>query len=176
MMSTIKLLLGKFNLNYLLIWLVISLSVITLLWRLEISRHRLTTQEFEAFKAELHIQAMQKQAIDKLKDELYANQLAKKAKEYQANINRLNLDRAKLKKGLQNEINRTGSLLNDVRLYQNRSSGAGLPKDESASDPSAQEWPDGYRTLIDTCKLTTLDYNALYDAWMLQCNIYRCTE
>lgn len=52
MISSIKLLLGKFNLNYLLIGLVISLSAMTLLWRLEISRHSLTVSKYARLSAE----------------------------------------------------------------------------------------------------------------------------
>jgi len=148
-----------------------------LLWQLEKTRHRLTVSKFEAFKAELSKQA----EINRIKNENLANihklQLGKLAKDYQANIEALNLDREKLKKGLQNEINRTGSLLNDVRVYQNRASGAGLPKDESPSSISAEERTDCNATitqLVEAGKSCALDYNSLYDAWMTHCNIYGC--
>lgn len=177
MITAIKLLIGKFNINYLLIGLVISLTVITLLWQLEKTRHRLTVQEYEAFKAELSKQA----EINRIKNENLANvhksQMARLAKDYQANIEVLKIDRDKLKKGLQHEINRTGSLLNDVRLLKNRASDAGLPKDESASSVLTQERSDCNATinrLIDAGKSCAVDYNTLYDAWMIQCDIYGC--
>lgn len=157
-------------------WREILIVVICLLWQREKTAHEATTHEYATFKAELSKQA----EINRIKNENLANihklQLGKLAKDYQANIEALNLDRDKIKKGLQNEINRTGSLLNDVRVYQNRTSDAGLSKDESTAILSTEVTSDGYRAIIDACKLTTLDYNALYDAWMSQCDIYGCVE
>lgn len=157
-------------------WREILIVLMFWLWQSAKSDYSAILSEYGTFKAELQVKAEQ----NRIKNENLANihkaQMEKQAKDYQANIEHLNLDREKLRKGLQNEINRTGSLLNDVRVYQNRSSGAGLPKDESPAIISAQVTPDSYRTIIDACKLTTLDYNALYDAWMAQCDIYGCEK
>lgn len=155
-------------------WREILIVLMSLLYFNEKTAHEATAQAYDTFKAELSVKAEQ----NRIKNENLANihkaQMEKQAKDYQANIEHLNLDRDKLRKGLQDEINRTGSLLNDVRVYQNRSSGAGLSKDEIPSSISAEVTPDGYRAIIDACKLTTLDYNALYDAWMAHCDIYGC--
>lgn len=179
MFTSIKLLLGKLNINLLTLTLIISLAVITFLWRLEITRHKLTVSEYDMFKAELHSKAIQNALELKLKDEIHVKELDKQAKDYQANIEHLKLDRAKIQKGLQNEINRTGSLLNDVRVYQKRTSDAGLSKDESTTILSTEERTDCNATiaqLVDAGKSCAVDYNALYDAWLAQCNIYGCTE
>jgi hypothetical protein len=181
MITAIKFFFGSLNLanikKYAVIALIISLASITLLWQLEKMRHRLTVREFEAFKAELSKQA----EINRIKNEnltnIHKSQMARLAKDYQANIEVLKIDRDKIKKGLQHEINRTGSLLNDVRLLKNRASGAGLPKDESAPSVFTQERSDCNATinrLIAAGKSCAVDYNTLYDAWMIQCDVYGC--
>ena len=157
-------------------WREILIVLMSLLYFNEKTAHEATTQACDTFKAELHSKAMQNALELKLKDDIHVKELGKLAKDYQANIEDLKLDRTKIQKGLQNEINRTGSLLNDVRVYQKRSSGSGLPKDESTAILSAEVTPDGYRAIIDACKLTTLDYNALYDAWMSHCDVYGCEK
>jgi hypothetical protein len=160
--------------KYALIGTIIFAVGISLLYQLEKTRHRATAREFEAFKANIEMIAKQNEQKIKTLGTIYDNQIKKHESEYQAKLEKLNLDRNKLRKDLQNEVNRYNSLIAFSKLRQNNSSGGGLPKDESATSLPAEIGRDSYSTIIDACRLTTLDYNALYDAWMIQCNVYNC--
>jgi uncharacterized membrane-anchored protein YhcB (DUF1043 family) len=170
----INFILGKINIKYITLGLVILLVLITLLYQIEKTRHKATTREFEAFKANIEMIAKQNEQKIKTLGTIYDNQIKKHESEYQAKLEKLNLDRNKLRKDLQNEVNRYNSLIAFSKLRQNNSSSSRLPKDESATSLPTEVRRDSYSTIIDACRLTTLDYNALYDAWMIQCDIYGC--
>jgi hypothetical protein len=160
--------------KYALIGTIIFALGISLLYQLEKTRHRATAREFEAFKANIEMLAKQNEQKIKTLGTIYDNQIKKHESEYQSKLEKLNLDRNKLRKDLHNEVNRYNSLIAFSRLRKNNSSGGGLPKDESATSLPTEIGRDSYSTIIDACRLTTLDYNALYDAWMIQCDIYGC--
>ena len=160
--------------KYALIGTIIYALAISLLYQLEKTRHRATAREFEAFKANIEMIAKQNEQKIKTLGTIYDNQIKKHETEYQAKLEKLNLDRNKLRKDLQNEVNRYNSLIAFSRLRKDSASGSGLPKDESTASISTQVGRDSYSTIIDACRLTTLDYNALYDAWMIQCDVYGC--
>jgi uncharacterized membrane protein YhiD involved in acid resistance len=160
--------------KYALIGTIIFSVLITLLYQLEKTRHRATAREFEAFKSNIEMIAKQNEQKIKTLGTIYDNQIKKHETEYQAKLEKLNLDRNKLRKDLQNEVNRYNSLIAFSKLRQNNSSGGRLSKDESATSIPAEIGRDSYSTIIDACRLTTLDYNALYDAWMIQCDVYGC--
>lgn len=66
-MEYFKLLIGKFNLNYVLIGLIIYCAVITLLWRLEITSHKLTASQYEAkSQAQIAKNAIENKAREKV--------------------------------------------------------------------------------------------------------------
>jgi hypothetical protein len=160
--------------KYALIGTIIFAVGISLLYQLEKTRHRATAREFEAFKSNIEMIAKQNEQKIKTLGTIYDNQIKKHETEYQAKLEKLNLDRNKLRKDLHNEVNRYNSLIAFSKLRQNNSSGGGLPKDESATSIPTEIGRDSYSTIIDACRLTTLDYNALYDAWMIQCDVYGC--
>jgi hypothetical protein len=170
----INFILGKINIKYITLGLVILLVLITLLYQLEKTRHRATAREFEAFKANIEMIAKQNEQKIKTLGTIYNNQIKKHESEYQAKLEKLNLDRNKLRKDLHNEVNRYNSLIAFSRLHKDSASGSRLPKDESATSLPAEVGRNSNSTIIDACRLTTLDYNALYDAWIIQCDIYGC--
>jgi uncharacterized membrane protein YhiD involved in acid resistance len=160
--------------KYALIGTIIFAVGISLLYQIEKTRHRATAREFEAFKANIEMIAKQNEQKIKTLGTIYDNQIKKHESEYQAKLEKLNLDRNKLRKDLQNEVNRYNSLIAFSKLRKNNSSGSRLSKDESTTSLPTEVGRDSYSTIIDACRLTTLDYNALYDAWMIQCDIYGC--
>jgi hypothetical protein len=160
--------------KYALIGTIIFALGISLLYQLEKTRHRATAREFEAFKANIEMIAKQNEQKIKTLGTIYDNQIKKHETEYQAKLEKLNLDRNKLRKDLQNEVNRYNSLIAFSRLHKDNSSGGRLPKNESTTSIPTEVGRDSYSTIIDACRLTTLDYNALYDAWMIQCDVYGC--
>jgi hypothetical protein len=160
--------------KYALIGTIIFALGISLLYQLEKTRHRATAREFEAFKSNIEMIAKQNEQKIKTLGTIYDNQIKKHESEYQAKLEKLNLDRNKLRKDLQNEVNRYNSLIAFSRLHKDSASGGRLPKDESATSLPAEIGRNSYSTIIDACRLTTIDYNALYDAWMIQCDIYGC--
>jgi hypothetical protein len=170
----INFILGKINMKYITLGLVIFSVLMSLLYQLEKSRHRATAREFEGFKSNIEMIAKQNEQKIKTLGTIYDNQIKKHESEYQAKLEKLNLDRNKLRKDLKNEVNRYNSLIAFSRLRQNNSSSSGLSKNESATSLPTQIGRDSYSTIVDACRLTTLDYNTLYDAWMIQCSIYGC--
>ena len=140
------------------------------------SAYESKTQELEAFKQEAAFQLqLQKTLLHNRELEIAKNR--KEATEQQADIKlhyekqiaELHLDRDNLKKELNNAIPRIQSLLDAVRLYQNRANTSGMPQDASATElstESARDCDGSLATVIRACQQTTLDYNALYD-WVL---------
>jgi hypothetical protein len=170
----INFILGKINFKYITLGLAFLLVLMSLLYQVEKTRHKATTREFEAFKSNIEMLAKQNKQKIKTLGTIYDNQIKKHETEYQAKLEKLNLDRNKLRKDLQNEVNRYNSLIAFSRLHKDSASGSRLPKDESATSLSTEVGRDSNTTIVDACRLTTLDYNSLYDAWMIQCDIYGC--
>lgn len=160
--------------KYALIGTIIFALGISLLYQLEKTRHRATAREFEAFKANIEMITKENEQKIKTLGTIYDKQIQKHEAEHKAAIDKLNLDRTKLRKDLQNEVNRYNSLIAFSKLRQNNTSSGGVSKNESASSVSTNIGAGGISTIINACRLTTLDYNALYDAWMIQCDIYGC--
>ena len=143
------------------------------------NEHRMRVNEhgeFMAFKQEAAFQLqLQKTLLHNRELEIAKNR--KEATEQQADIKlhyekqiaELHLDRDNLKKELNNAIPRIQSLLDAVRLWQNRANTSGMPKDATATElftESAGDCNGSLVTVIRACQQTTLDYNALYD-WVL---------
>jgi hypothetical protein len=170
----INFILGKLNFKYITLGLVILVVLMSLLYQVEKTRHRLTASKFEAFKANIEMIAKQNEQKIKTLGTIYDKQIEKHEAEHKAAVDKLNLDRNKLRKDLQNEVNRYNSLITFSKLRQNNSSGGGLPKNESTTSLPTEVGRNSNSTIINACRLTTLDYNALYDAWMIQCDIYGC--
>jgi hypothetical protein len=170
----INFILNKIGIKYITLGLVILVVLMSLLYQVEKTRHRLTTSKFEAFKANIEMIAKENEQKIKTLGTIYNKQIQKQEAEYKEAVEKLNLDRDKLRKDLQNEVNRYNSMLTLSRLRQNNSSSGGVSKNKSASSVSTEVGADGITTIVDACRLTTLDYNALYDAWMIQCDIYGC--
>jgi hypothetical protein len=105
---------------------------------------------------------------------IYDNQIKKHEAEHKAAVEKLNLDRTKLRKDLQNEVNRYNSLIAFSRLHKDSASSSRLSKNESTTSIPTEVGRNSNTTIVDACRLTTMDYNALYDAWMIQCDIYGC--
>jgi hypothetical protein len=170
----INFILNKIGIKYITLGLVILVVLMSLLYQVEKTRHRLTASKFEAFKANIEMIAKENEQKIKTLGTIYDKQIQKHEAEYKAAVEKLNLDRTKLRKDLQNEVNRYNSLIAFSGMRQNNSSSGGVSKNESASSLSTEVGGDGITTIINACRLTTLDYNALYDAWMIQCDIYGC--
>ena len=160
-------------------WREILIVLMFLLWQNAKIDYGAIVSELEAFKDK------QSQLVAEKKKE---NELLRKSAEiqhknsyerYKQEIASRDLDRDKLKRNLTNEKTRIASLLNDVRVYQNRSSGNGLPETEIPACPSAEKWAYSNRTFADivkACQLTTIDYNTLRDAWDIECAIKGCEQ
>jgi hypothetical protein len=170
----INFILNKIGIKYITIGLVILVILMSLLYQVEKTRHRLTAQEFEAFKYSMEMLAKENEMTIKTLGTIYNKQIQNHEAEYKEAIEKLNLDRNKLRKDLQNEVNRYNSLIAFSKLRQNTTSSSGVSKNESATRVSTEVGGDGISTIVNACRLTTLDYNALYDAWMIQCDIYGC--
>jgi len=170
----INFILNKIGIKYITLGLVILVVLMSLLYQVEKTRHRLTASKFEAFKANIEMIAKENEQKIKTLGTIYDKQIQKHEAEHKAAVEKLNLDRTKLRKDLQNEVNRYNSLIAFSKLRQNNTSSGGVSKNESASSVSTDIRADGISTIINACRLTTLDYNALYDAWMIQCDIYGC--
>jgi hypothetical protein len=170
----INFILNKIGIKYITLGLVILVVLMLLLYQVEKTRHRLTAQEFEAFKYSMEMLAKENEMTIKTLGTIYNKQIQNHEAEYKEAIEKLNLDRNKLRKDLQNEVNRYNSLIAFSKLRQNNTSSSGVSKNESATSLSTDIRTDGITTIINACRLTTLDYNALYDAWMIQCDIYGC--
>jgi hypothetical protein len=170
----INFILSKISFKYITIALVILVVLMSLLYQIEKTRHKLTAQEFASFKANIELIAKENEQKIKTLGTIYNRQIEKHEAEHKAAVAKLNLDRNKLRKDLQNEVNRYNSMLAFSKLRQNNTSRSGVSKNESAPSLSTDLGSDGISTIINACRLTTLDYNALYDAWMIQCDIYGC--
>ena len=116
-------------------------------------------------------------AADKIKVEA-ANILSDNRKSsYEAEITLRDLDRVKLKKDLENEKSNIDAML--ATAYQLRLDSASSRTASKVS--AATAIPAGSRadsntiaTIIEACKLTTLNYNTLHQAWVDNCAIYGC--
>jgi hypothetical protein len=170
----INFILNKIGIKYITLGLAFLVVLMSLLYQVEKTRHRLTISKFEAFKANIEMIAKENEQKIKTLGTIYDKQIKKHEAEHKEAIEKLNLDRTKLRKDLQNEVNRYNSLIAFSKLRQNNSSGGGVSKNESTSSVSTEVGGDGITTIVNACRLTTLDYNALYDAWMIQCDIYGC--
>jgi hypothetical protein len=170
----INFILNKIGIKYITLGLAFLVLLMSLLYQVEKTRHRATASEFEAFKANIEMLAKQNEQKIKTLGTIYDNQIKKHEVEYQAKLEKLNLDRKKLRKDLQNEVNRYNSLIAFSRLRQDSASSSRLPKNESTTSVSTEVGRNSNSTIVDACRLTTLDYNALYNAWMIQCDIYGC--
>jgi chromosome condensin MukBEF ATPase and DNA-binding subunit MukB len=170
----INFILNKIGIKYITLGLVILVVLMSLLYQVEKTRHRLTAQEFEAFKYSMEMLAKENEMTIKTLGTIYNKQIQNHEAEHKAAVDKLNLDRNKLRKDLQNEVNRYNSLITFSKLRQNNTSNSGVSKNESATSLPTEVGRNSNSTIVDACRLTTLDYNALYDAWMIQCDIYGC--
>jgi hypothetical protein len=170
----INFILNKISIKYITLGLVILVVLMSLLYQLEKTRHRATASKFEAFKANIEMIAKENEQKIKTLGTIYDKQIQKHEAEHQAAVDKLNLDRTKLRKDLQNEVNRYNSLIAFSRLRQDSACSSRLPKNESTTSLPTEVGRNSNSTIINACRLTTLDYNALYDAWMIQCDIYGC--
>ncbi len=157
----------------------ILLVLITLLYLNAKSDYSAIVSELEAFKAKQAQLVAEKKKEAELLRKSAEIQHKNSYERYKQEIESRDLDRDKLKGSLTNEKNRIASLLNDIRVYQNRASGDGLSEAESPACPSPEKWADSNRTfaeVIKACQLTTVDYNTLRDAWDIECSIKGCEQ
>lgn len=155
----------------------ILIVLMFLLWQSAKSDYSAIVSEFEAFKAKQAQLVAEKKKEAELLRKSAEIQHKNSYERYKQEIEARNLDRDKLKRNLINEKTRIASLLNDVRVYQNRASSNGLSEAEIPACPSAKEWTDSNRIfneVIKACQLTTIDYNTLRDAWDIECAIKGC--
>lgn len=81
---------------------------------------------------------------------------------------------AKLK-GSINEISNSLTIANDaISLRNSSTSNDAMLKVPEAASGITYISPDSYRTVIDACKVTTHDYNALHDSWTNACLVHGC--
>lgn len=107
-----------------------------------------------------------------------ANILAANAKSsYEAEIKLRDLNRAKLTKDLENEKDNINRLLNTAsKLRLDNATRDAVSEIPIATELLTRERADSNTITIITeaCKLTTLDYNTLHQAWVDNCKIYGC--
>lgn len=180
MISFIKLFISGLPLekikNFALIATIIFALLMSLLWQLEKTRHRLTTSEFDAFKRELQVQV-----------ENNEQRLAMQAKFANENIAKIKLAHASELERIKNDFNRSQksnvSTINALRnsLRDKLTSSPALPEIASDTERTAEEWRDRYTaiagqyaTLESACRITTSDYNALRDHNDGLCAVYGC--
>jgi len=159
-------------------WREILLILMFLLWQNAKSDYSATVSELEAFKANQAKIVAEKQKEAELLRKSAEIQHKNSYERFKQEVEARNLDRDKLKKDLTNEKTRIAYLLNDIRVYQNkRSSSDGLSENESSAEPFAEIGRDCIGTIteiVKACQMTTLDYNALRDAWDIECSIKGC--
>lgn len=173
MLTAIKIFFSSFSVKnitlYALVITIILSVVMYLLWQHEKTSHKLTELKLDTLVQDLEKNKRENDRLDKIRTKQYD------ALEKQYHL--VKVERDKIKEGLQNEINRTGSLLNSIRLLKNSSNSGGLPKDEIPPKlPSeiSRECNTTIAQLIDAGKSCANDYNTLYDAWMIQCDTFGC--
>jgi hypothetical protein len=140
-----------------------------LLWQNEKTSHKLTKSEYKALVDKLEANKFENDKIEKIRAKKYS-ELENRYKETQQ-------DRDDIKKGLENEINRVGSLLNSIRMLKNSSNNSGLPKNEISTELSTQvgrECNSTIAKLVEAGKSCANQYNTLYDAWLIQCDTFGC--
>jgi plasmid stability protein len=96
---------------------------------------------------------------------------------YEAEIKLRDLDRVKLKKGLENEKANISAMLDDAyKLRLDSISSRTSSKVSNSTDLPASERSDSNTITIITeaCRLTTIDYNTLHQAWTDNCKIFGC--
>jgi len=162
--------------QYALIGLIIYSVVITLLWRLEISSHKLTASEFDAFKRELQVQRENNEVRLALQAKLANQNIVKIIQSHQEEVERIKHDYNISQKS---NVSTIGNLRNSLR--QALSSRDALPQIASDTERTPEEWGNSYATItrnykeLETaCKITTLDYNALRDYADGNCLVYGC--
>lgn len=160
-------------------WREILIILMFLLWQNAKSDYSAIVSELEEFKAKQAQLVAEKKKEAELLRKSAEIQHKNSYERYKQEIESRDLDRDKLKWSLTNEKTRIASLLNDIRVYQNRASGDGLSEAESPACPSPEKWADSNRTfaeVIKACQLTTVDYNTLRDAWDIECSIKGCEQ
>ncbi len=157
----------------------ILIAVMTLLYLNAKSDYSAIVSEYEAFKDKQAQIVAEKAKEAELLRKAAEIQHKNAYQRYQQEIVARDLNREKLKKDLTHEKTRIASLLNDVRVYQNCASSGGLSETESAAQLPAESGADSDRTvaqLIKACQQTTIDYNALRDAWDIECDLKGCEK
>jgi hypothetical protein len=139
------------------------------------------TRDLEAYKTtqEVLFQAAIKRNSDlKLQsDKLMADLISEHKKELEAE----NLNRARETKKLKGSINEISNALtiayDAIELRNESSSNNPMPQILKDTSGLAEAFGTCNRTLItvtEACKVTTIDYGALYNAWDKQCIIHAC--
>lgn len=139
------------------------------------------TRDLEAYKTTQKVlyEAAIKRNFDlKLQsDKMAADLIA----EHKKQLELANLDRARETqklKGSINEISNALTIAYDAIELRNQSSGNNtLPEVFKDSSGLAEAFGACNRTLVtvtEACKITTIDYGALYNAWDKQCLIHAC--
>ena len=124
-------------------------------------------KEFDKFKTDSEKEVNRLKSINEADRRVAAEEQKGIKLKYERQIKSMNLDRDKIIGDLKNEINRTGSLLNDVRVLQRRTFGAnseGVPSDVRSAElhpTSGGECDRTIATLTRAGQSCALDFNAL---------------
>lgn len=161
--------------------ILIAAMVTYCLHTLNASEKRAKTAENDliALKHGFALETAKRAQEHALKLQLSEQKAKQLAENYQAEIAKLNIDRAKLKRELSNEKDYLNSVLADA--YELRvsaaSSSAGRSEVPSATELSTETKRDCNGTLvrlIQAGQSCALDYKSLYESWQTNCDIYGC--
>jgi biopolymer transport protein ExbB/TolQ len=172
----INFILSKISFKYITIALVILVVLMSLLYQIEKTRHKLTAQEFASFKQELLIHKQNAEAKIKLQRELSEKNIANIVKSHQSQLESI---KNEYNRSNQKNVNTINSLRNSLR--QAIGSRSTLSKVTPDTKRTTTEWADSYATLAreynvleQGCKITTIDYNALRDYADNNCLVFGC--
>lgn len=165
------------NWRVILIWLIVSVAFYYK------TAYERKAQELTTFKAEIVELTAKTKAENEKKLIIATNKVAAATAQAKAEMQRLQLDRARETKNLkalyensQFILNRTKSNYDErLRIETNR---AGVSEvsasSEIASESERNSYISAYRTLEQSCAITTLDYSALWNSWSESCKVLGC--
>jgi hypothetical protein len=137
--------------------------------------------EYDTYKSSIAYQAeLQKQKNEMLRKEVVAH-ITEIVAVHTKQLADEGLDRKRVEAKLKGSINEISNELNIYRdsIKLRNESTSSINVSSVAEHPSNSSQPSGncnetLATVVDACKVTDYDYEALYNLYDKQCNIYGC--
>jgi len=155
---------------------LIIISVMSLSILYYKTRYERTVHELGVFKAEL----LASQKAGELLEKASKAQLNSVMVEHERQLKQAKLEREKVTnnlKGSINEIRDSLTIANNAIKLRNESSNNTMRQVSADTEgfTEAERNCNAYlETVIDACKVTDIDYEALYNAWQRQCDLGLC--